>query len=111
LNHYTPAQAVCMFKQFFEHFPELCRAVIRNADLIEFNAAVEVAEAISQQRPSASTCGELELCLGLLANLLLDAPLLATKPMYQVQTVIDAIEITGAALSIAAGTPATHQLQ
>ncbi|MEM5440041.1 hypothetical protein [Paraburkholderia diazotrophica] len=45
----------------------------------------------------------LEMQLGLMVNLFMDAPLLSTKPLHQVRTILDAAEITGFALSVAAG--------
>ncbi|HDR9241416.1 hypothetical protein [Burkholderia vietnamiensis] len=108
MKPYTPTEAHRMFNEFFTSFPDLERAVLLGVDLKEFNAAAEAAEITAKFPPSAATCLELEQYLGLMFNLLFDAPLFKTKPVYQRQTVADAIEITGAALHLAADRRRLH---
>jgi hypothetical protein len=104
MKSYTPTKAHNLLLEFFEIFPDMGRAVIRGADLEEFNATIEAAEAVSKAQPTTTTCRELEQHVGVMVNFLLDAPLLKTKPQDQVQLLVDGIEIVGTALSIAAGT-------
>lgn len=108
MKSYTPTEAHNMFNQFFAAFPGLGRAVIRGTDLEEFNAAAEAAEITATLPPSAATCVELEQYLGLMFNLLFDAPFFNVKPVYQRQTVADAIEITLVALTSAADSCRLH---
>lgn len=101
---YTPAEAKKMFDDFMKFFPAMGRLIIRGSDLEDFEEEVQIAHAVAALPPTSATCGELETCLGLMSNLFLDAALLATKPRHQVQEVLDAIDFTGTALAIAAGT-------
>lgn len=108
MKSYTPTEAHRMFNEFFTAFPGLGRAVIRGTDLERFNAAAKAARSTAKRPPSTATCVELEQYLGLMFNLLFDAPLLNAKPVYQRQTVADAIEITAVALASAADSRRLH---
>ncbi|MCA8290023.1 hypothetical protein [Burkholderia vietnamiensis] len=108
MKSYTPTEAHRMFNEFFAAFPRLGRVVIRGTDLEEFNTAAEAAEATARLPPSAATCVELEQYLGLMFNLLFDAPLFRAKPLHQRQTVADALEITFVALASAADSRRLH---
>ncbi|MEM5389124.1 hypothetical protein VSR68_37060 [Paraburkholderia phymatum] len=103
MNQYTPTAATRMFKSFFGPFLGVSTAVIRDPDLDRFMDAALIARSILKRHPNADTCYALEMQLGLMVNLFMDAPLLSTKPLHQVQTILDAAEITGFALSVAAG--------
>lgn len=104
MKTYAPTEASALLIELFQVFPDMARSVIRGTALEQFNAAVEAVEAVAKQQPTAATCLEMETQLGLMVNLLLDAPLLSAKPRDQVQTLIDAVEIAGSALASASGT-------
>ena len=104
MNFYTPTKAHALLTGFVAILAGMGRTVIRGYDLKLFNDAVQAEEAVLELPPTKSTCRELEKHLGVMANLLLDAPLLETKPQHQVKVLVDTIEMVGTALSIAAGT-------
>ncbi|MCC8405585.1 hypothetical protein LJ655_27635 [Paraburkholderia sp. MMS20-SJTN17] len=86
----------------------MAAAVITDpADQADFNSAAKAA-GILDGIPSKSSCSDLECLFGLMAVLFVEAPLLGSKPAYQVQMVIDEIEYMGTALSVSGGVRVPH---
>ncbi|SCU98851.1 hypothetical protein CNECB9_560026 [Cupriavidus necator] len=94
---YTPEEARQVAADLLTFFPMMAQCVVTGAALDEFNAAAKAAQAECDLPATAESCGRIEQCLGLMANLFLDAPLLRRKPKEQVMVVLDCIERAGGA--------------
>jgi hypothetical protein len=73
------------------------QAVITGEEQQEFIAAAARTQVLCEQPATVATCRDIEDCLGIMINLLLDAPALHHKPHDQVQILLDCFEIAGSA--------------
>lgn len=98
----TPPQARTMASEFLAILPGMEPSVLTGADLETHQCITARAQVLCKQPASAATCREIEACLGILANLWMDAPAFRANPRWQAKTVLDCFEIAGSACHSAA---------
>jgi len=106
MKSYTPDEARTLAADLLEFVPMMGQAVITGEEQQEFIAAAARAQVLCEQPATVATCRDIEDCLGIMVNLLLDAPALHHKPHDQVQILLDCFEIAGSACHSASGSRA-----